>query len=151
MKLRRDISSVPLRTGAETWSTIVELITGSDSIDPSQLTAAASVMATLIAEELHAENPLTLVGTSHRLVIYCSFGADALIQGEDVDALGWNPTAGDWTLHVPCGEDDLGWAGTTLANRAPRIKLHQAGEPPAVIEEAGSTAGSLSVDWGALS
>jgi len=88
VKLRRDIASVPLRTGAETWSTIVELITGSDSIDSSQLTAAASVMATLIAEELHTENPLTLVGASHRLVIYCSFGTDALIQGEDVDAIG---------------------------------------------------------------
>lgn len=151
MKLRRDIASVPLRTGAETWSTIVELITGSDSIDSSQLTAAASVMATLIAEELHTENPLTLVGASHRLVIYCSFGTDALIQGEDVDAIGWNPTAGDWALHVPCGEDDLDWAGATLATRAPRIKLHKLGEPPAVLEEAESTDKALFVDWGALS
>lgn len=151
MKLRRDIASIPLRTGAETWSTIVELVTGSDSIDSSQLTAAASVMATLIAEELHAENPLTLVGTSHRLVVYCSFGAAALIQGEDVDAIGWNPTAGDWTLHVPCGAEDLDWIGATLASRAPRIKLHKAGEPPAVLEEAASTASALSVDWGALS
>lgn len=151
MKLRRDIASVPLRTGGETWSTIVELIVGSDSIDPSQLTAAASIMATLIAEELHDENPLTLVGESHRLVIYCTFGADALIAGTDVDAIGWNPTSGDWTLHVPCEEDDLDWAGATLAKRAPRIKLHKLGEPPAVLDEAESTANSLSVDWGALS
>lgn len=151
MKLRRDIASVPLRTGAETWSTIVELITGSDSIDASQLIAAASVMATLIAEENHAENPLTLVGTSHWLVIYCSFGADALIQGEDVDAINWNPTAGDWTLYVPCGEDDRDWAGATLATRAPRIKLHKLGESPAVLDEAASTDKALFVDWGALS
>ena len=151
MKLRRDIASVPLRTGAETWSTIVDLITGSDSIDSSQLTAAASVMATLIAEELHGENPLTMVGEGHRLVIYCTFGADALIAGTDVDAFGWNPTADDWTLHVPCGDDDLDWAGATLAIRAPRIKLHKLGEPPAVLNEAASTAMSLTVDWGALS
>ena len=149
MKLRRDLASVPLRTGAETWATIVDLITDSDSIAPSQLTAATSVMATLLAEELHAENPLTLVGGSHRVVIYCSFGADALIQGDTVDPLGWNPTAGDWSLHVPCGDEDLDWAAATLATRAPRIKLHKPGETPE--EEVASATKSLSIDWGALS
>jgi len=52
---------------------------------------------------------------------------------------------------VPCGEDDLDWAGATLATRAPRIKLHKLGEPPAVLEEAESTDQALFVDWGALS
>jgi hypothetical protein len=150
VKVRRDIGSVPLRTGGETWSRIVDLITASDSIDVGQLGAAASVMATLLAEEIHDDHPLTVKGKSHRLVIYCAFGGEALSAGEEVDPLTWNPTSEDWTLFVPCSEDDRAWATATLKERAPRIKLHDPDETPAELSEEieKSAAGSLMIDWG---
>ncbi len=87
MKVRRDISSIPLRTAEETWETIVGLVTGEGTIDGDQLKAAASVMVSLITDEAFKDHPLTMTGVSHRLVIYLLHGPDALETGADVDRL----------------------------------------------------------------
>ncbi len=94
MKVRREISSIPLRTAEETWEAIVRLVTGGRTVDGEQLATAASVMASLITDEAFADHPLTIAGVSHRLVILLH-GADAMEAGENVDALAWNPTSGD--------------------------------------------------------
>ena len=150
MKLRRDLASVPLRTGEETWDAIVELITGPGSIDKEQLVAASSIMAMLITDEIHDEEPITLAGGSARVVLYCTFGADALVLGEEIDPLPINPTEDEWQLYVPCSESDIDWASRTLAERAPRIILHKPGARPD--DEAANSAakGDLAVDWGAF-
>ncbi|WP_146163358.1 hypothetical protein [Sphingomonas fennica] len=152
MKLRRDIASVPLRSGEASWAAITGLITGPDTVDGGQLTAAASIMAMLISDEIHSVEPLTLVGGSARVVLYCTFGSDALIMGDEIDPLPMNPTGGEWTLYVPCPESDLAWASETLSARAPRIVLHKPGAMPSGGEEATSaSAKSFDIDWGALS
>lgn len=149
MKRRRDVAATPKRTGAETWTEIVALITKPDSVDKDQLQAASSVMATLLTEEHYADHPLTLKGQGDRLVVYCAYGSEALIL-DDPDPLGWNPTSGDWTLFVPCEEEDLTWAKDTLAKRAPRIRLHRLDETPAELTEATAEAvASFNIDWGA--
>lgn len=51
MKVRRDIAAIPKRSAAETWRVIVDLVTGSGSVDAETLTAAASVLESLIADE----------------------------------------------------------------------------------------------------
>ncbi len=151
MKLRRNIAAVPLRTGSAAWSEVIALIARTDSIDTGQLTAAATVMATLLSEEQYAHHPLTLKGDGHRLVIYFSYGADALTQGDAIAPLDWNPTAKDWTLYVPCDEEDLAWVKESLAKRAPRLKVHGLGETLADLqEEDGSTkAAAFTIDWSA--
>lgn len=153
MKLRRDVAAVPLRTGAETWWTIVDLITKSDSVDSGQLDAAATVMASLLAEEHYADHPLTLKGDGHRLVIYCAYGAEALSQGTEVSPLDWNPTAKGWTLYVPCDPSDLDWVRETLKKRAPRLVVHALDETPAELSEQTSSASTavaaFEIDWGA--
>jgi hypothetical protein len=152
VKLRRDVAAVPLRTGAETWSTIVDLITKSDSVDAAQLSAAASVMASLLSEEHYADHPLTMKGDGHRLVIYCAYGADALSQGTEVAPLDWNPTVKPWTLYVPCDPADLDWVRDTLKTRAPRMVVHALGETPAELSEGSANASSetpFQIDWGA--
>lgn len=150
MKLRREIASVPLRTGQETWQAIVALISNGSSKDRAQLSAAESVMAHLLALEIYADRPLTLKGSGHRLVIYCFYGADAAIAGDSVDPIDWNPTAGDWTLHVPCPAEDIEWVGETLAQRSPRIVLHGLDEQ--IDEELETKAASDSpiLNWDAL-
>lgn len=153
MKLRRDVAAVPLRTGAETWSTIVDLIRKSGSMDADQLDTAASVMASLLAEEHYADYPLTLKGDGHRLVIYCAYGAEALSQGMDVPPLDWNPTAKSWTLYVPCDPADLDWVRETLKKRAPRLVVHAMDETPTELSEQTGTASAakaaFDIDWGA--
>jgi hypothetical protein len=151
VKLRRDIASTPFRSGEATWTVITDLITGPGTVDKEQFAAAASIMAMLISEEIHSEEPLTLVGQSARVVVYCSFGSDAMVMDEAIDPLPMNPTEGDWTLYVPCPESDLAWASRTLGDRAPRIVLHKQGEALSVSQESASTrADSFDVNWGAL-
>ncbi len=149
MKVRRDISSIPLRTAEETWKVIKDLVTGDDSVEPEQFNAAATVMASLIADEAFNDNPLSMTGVSHRLVMYLFHGSDALEAGADVDALAWNPTAGDWRLFVPCPEEDFEWAKKTLSSRAPRFVVITAGESVDTGDEAKNAAKSegLAVNW----
>lgn len=150
MKVRRDISSIPLRTAEKTWEVIRDLITGENSKDAAQLDNAASIMHSLIADELFAEYPLTITG-SHRLVIYLRYRADALEEGEEVDALEWNPTTGDWTMYVPCDDDNFEWVKKTLASRALRLVVHRKNETPWDDNKKTTSAEEkIEINWGVL-
>jgi len=125
MKLRRDIVSVPVRTGDETWSTVIGLIAMAGSDHVEQLESASSVLGALLSEEHYSSRPLTLAGEGQRLVIYFVYGLDAVAADTDVEPLGWNPTAGDWHLYVPCAPEHLNWATKLLSARATRIVVHE--------------------------
>jgi hypothetical protein len=122
MRIRRDISSIPFRTANETWDRIVKLITGAGSIDLAQLQAAAAVVASVIADELMSEVPLLVEGCGPQLRIYCRYGVDASTAGDDLDPINWNPTAGDWTMRVPCDAENLDWVRKALAKCSSRLK-----------------------------
>jgi hypothetical protein len=47
MRARRNIASIPARSAAETWATIVDLVKGVNSADTAQLDGAASIMQSL--------------------------------------------------------------------------------------------------------
>ncbi len=149
MKARRDISSIPLRTAEKTWEVICDLITGTDSKDTAQLDSAASVIHSLIADELFREYPLTMTG-SHRLVIYLRHRADALEEGEAVDSLGWNPTAGDWNMYVPCDDENFEWVKKALASRAPRLVVHRKNETPWDNDKKEASEQKMEINWGVL-
>lgn len=149
MKVRRDVASIPKRSAAETWRVIVDLVTGSGSIEAETLTAAASVMESLIADECPAGVPIVVKGVGARLVIYCLFGEEAIEAGDDVDKLNWNPTAGNWAMMAPAEASDVTWMNNALKDRASRIRIH---DMDAALEddEPASAAQSLKIDWGAL-
>ena len=69
MKVRREIASLPVRSVGETWQAIIKLITGEGSVDADTLTAAASVMESLLADEHPATVPIVVKGNGPRLVI----------------------------------------------------------------------------------
>ena len=118
MRVRRDISSIPLRSASDTWQQIVTLITGNGSKDASHLTAAAGIIASIITDEHPAARAIIVEGVDAQLRIYCRYGMAAIEEGGDVDPLTWNPTAGDWTIHVPCDEENLDWVKKSLASSA---------------------------------
>jgi len=150
MKIRRDVSSIPLRSAEETWDTIIDLVTGAESVDREQLLAARPVVASLTTDELYADHPLTWFGVGSRLVVYLRHGVDAIQEGSDVVGLSWNPTAGDWHLRIPCDATNLPWAREELQEKAPRIELHEPGESEgdsASAVKASSARLSLRIDW----
>ncbi len=131
MKIRRDIGSIPLRSAADTWGTIIAMVRSRDSVDFAQLQAAAPVLQSLITDEIHGGAPFTFAGVGPRLVIYLLFGMSALEVGTRVDDLDWVPTAGDWRLYVPCDAAQLSWAREALAEKAPRVVVHDRETSPA--------------------
>ncbi len=76
-------------------------MTGPDSRDVQQLRNAAGVMGSIITDEHPAASAIMIEGVGPQLRIYCRYGMKAVEEGGAVDSLTWNPTAGDWTMHVP--------------------------------------------------
>ena len=150
MKIRRNIASVPARSARETWCAIVDLVTGPDTVDRSQLDAAASIMESLIADELPASVPIVFKGAGPRVVTYCLYDEDAMAAGLDIDPLNANPTAGDWRATAPCENDDVDWMNRSLKQRAPRIVVHAADDAPAEEDETQEADEDFVIDWGAL-
>jgi hypothetical protein len=128
MRVRRDISSVPFRSATDTWQRLLELVTGKDSKDTQQLIKAAGVMGSIITDEHPGARAILLEGVGPQLRIYCRYGLKAVEEGEKVDALTWNPTAGDWTMHVPCDEENIAWVRQSLAETSPRIRVFDVAE-----------------------
>lgn len=150
MRVRRDISSIPLRSASETWQRIIDLVSGPDSTDLDQLTRAAGVIGSIITDEHPANRAIMLEGVGPQLRIYLRYGMNALEDGAGVDALTWNPTEGDWTMHVPCDEDNIAWVKESLA-ACTRIRVFDVAEADrAEDEEASSTVKAerrIIVDW----
>jgi hypothetical protein len=151
MKIRRDISSIPHRSARDTWKQIIDLITGPGSGDVQQLTDAAGVMASLITDEHPAECAIMLEGVGPQLRIYCRYGIKAVEEGSDVDRLTWNPTKGDWTMHVPCDAENIDWVKASLTKTSPRIKVFDIDEADRADETQAKTVAhggkDLLVDW----
>jgi hypothetical protein len=153
MRIRRDISSIPHRSASETWQRIVDLVTGADSKDVDQLTRAAGVMASIIADEHPAARAIVLEGVGPQLRIYCRYGLKAVEEGSTVDALTWNPTDGDWTMHVPCDDENITWVRASLEKSSPRIKVfdvteeERADDGDRAASAVTKTASSIVIDW----
>lgn len=150
MRVRRDISSIPLRSASDTWQSIIDLVTGTGSKDVEQLKRAAGVMGSIITDEHPASRAIMLEGVGPQLRVYLRYGMKALEEGAKVDSLTWNPTEGEWTMHVPCDEENIDWVKKSLAT-CTRIKVFDVAEADrAEDEEKVSVAKAESrivVDW----
>lgn len=150
MRVRRDVSSIPFRSAGETWQRIIDLVGGPESVDLQQLKNAAGVMGSIITDEHPAARAIMIEGVGPQLRIYCRYGMNAVEEGGTVDALTWNPTAGDWTMHVPCDTENIDWVKASLSESSPRIKVFDVAEANRSEEEENDTAAKRSgiiVDW----
>lgn len=151
MRVRRDVSSIPHRSASETWHRIIDLATGRGSMDVQQLEDAAGVMGSIITDEHPASRAIMIEGVGPQLRIYCRYGMKAVEEGSKVDPLTWNPTAGDWTMHIPCDAENIDWVKESLAKTSPRIKVFDVGETDRADEDrqepAAKSDGNLVVDW----
>lgn len=125
-------------------------MTGPGSKDTDQLKRAAGVMGSIITDEHPAKRAIMLEGVGAQLRIYLRYGMKALEEGAKVDSLTWNPTDGDWTMHVPCDDENIAWVKQSLAG-CPRIKVFDVAEAdraeddePVSLSKADD---SIVVDW----
>ena len=75
---------------------------------------------------------------------------NAVEEGGTVDSLTWNPTAGDWTMHVPCDTENIDWVKVSLLESSPRINVFDVAEADRSEQEENDTAAKRSgiiVDW----
>ena len=151
MRIRRDVSSIPFRSADETWQKIIDLVTGPGSVDLQQLRDARGVLGSIITDEHPAERAIVIEGVGPQLRLYCRYGMSAVEEGAAVDSLTWNPTAGEWKMHVPCDAENIGWVKSSLSVSSPRIKVFDVAEGDWADEEEakGATAKSngIIVDW----
>lgn len=151
MRVRRSISSIPFRSAGETWQVIIDLVTGAGSRDVRQLEDAVGVIGSIITDEHAAEQPIVIEGVGPQLRIYCKYGMKAIEESGGLDSLGWNPTAGDWTMHLPCDKENIGWVRPALAKTSPRIRVYDLAETAHTDEPRESTTEEkrrkLVIDW----
>jgi hypothetical protein len=116
--ITRRIGSVPVRTGTETWHAIVSLIAEPGSEAQTRLNSITGIAAMLIAETYTQEAPVIIIPSSgSRVRVYTVHGDEAEETTGDETALAYWPTSDTgWSISLPCGSDDLGFASARLAS-----------------------------------
>jgi hypothetical protein len=107
-------------------------------------------MASIITDEHPGSAPIIVEGVGAQLRIYCRYAMKAVEEGDSVDSLNWNPTAGEWTMHVPCDADNLAWVSKALAKTSPRIKPFDVADTDRADEQASAASSAkngIVVDW----
>jgi hypothetical protein len=121
---------------------------GPASIDIQQLKDATGVMGSIIADEHPAVRPILFDGVGPQLRIYCRYGMSAIDEGGSVYALTWNPTAGDWSMHIPCDAENVDWVRASLSKASPRMKVFDVNTKDRADEDTDRAgADDLVVDW----
>lgn len=147
--LARRVASTPVRTAAETWAKIVELIAPDpQSVARKELSKVAGVACAAIASEAPRDAPIVVFGDGPRIRTYCVFDEEALTnEGINEDALPKSPTEGAWRMSIPYLAEDVAWAAASLAAASARITARSVDHE--VDEEASDTAApksSLSIN-----
>ncbi|HEY3252167.1 MAG TPA: hypothetical protein VGK25_13745 [Ignavibacteria bacterium] len=123
--VKRIIISNPERTSVETWAKITDIICSQDMEAKSEFDKVSNVTASLLSEEFMKDHPMIMKGGGSQLRVYCLYGEDA-ITGEDAneDQLSWNITEKDWTVFMPCSEEELTWYEKAISNLSDRFKVY---------------------------
>lgn len=146
--LARRIASTPVRTVADTWAKIVEII----APDPGgaarkELTKVAGTVCASIASEAPKEVPIVIWGGGPRIRFYCVFDEDAITNnGVNEDALPKSPAEGDWRMSVPFLAEDVAWSGASLAAASSRVSARSVDDEVADEEPDAKAAAPLSIN-----
>lgn len=152
MARHRDIAASPVRTAAETWTVVRELIADtldrSDVIDGDQvrrvLDAAAPAGVALIAAGYTGTADVTVVAPPLRLTIRTVAGTDAFKAeaDENLNPVPGAATATEWIVHLPKP------AGlSSLIDEAVDTSTHLSAEPPPMeVATASSASASPTID-----
>lgn len=119
----RTFRSSPHRNAAETWNSIIALLTrGRNEKAEGELKAVSGIAASIIADLAPKDAPIVVTCDGPRTRIYCVYDEDALTEDNaNENSLGFDPLEGDWAISFPCNEDDLTWVQNALKKHSERI------------------------------
>lgn len=126
---RRTICSSPKRDTLTSWSVIVDLLASTNTDARPELESVAGIASSIIAEKACENSPIIVSCEGPQTRIYCIYDDDA-IDGSDAneDSLGFDPLKGDWSISLPCTEDDLSWVQSALKAKSNRITARDMSE-----------------------
>ena len=137
--MARRVASTPVRSAAQTWAKIMELL----APDPSSaarkdLAAAAGVACSSISSEATKDSPIVVWGGGPRVRVYCAFDEDAITRDDvNEDSLPTSPVEGDWKMSIPCLPEDVAWSRELLAAISYRITARSV-DDDVVVDKAGA-------------
>lgn len=134
----RTFRSSPYRNAAETWNAIVELLTqGKASEARTELLAVAGISSSIIADQAPKGAPIVVICDGPRTRIYCVYDDAAIDEAEaNESTLGFDPLKGDWSISLPCKDDDLSWVQGALKTLSTRITARDIATGLMVTDEA---------------
>lgn len=129
--IARRIVAEPVRSASETWKAIVDLLAPeADNQGRVELMAILGVASSIIAVEAVKDAPIVVFGSGSRVRVYCLYGEDAIV-GEDANEsqLPATPINGDWSMSLPCPENELEWIQAALKKHSTRISAREMSSP----------------------
>ena len=149
--IARRFTASPDRISSETWTAITKLICGDDKTASAEFGKVAGIAASLINDGAFADNPLVMINKGPRLKIYCLYGEDAITgEARNESELTWRPTAGDWTVSLPCLSDDFAMIERAMKGTSARFNIYDISKGLGEADEQKTAATSGSVDWAAF-
>jgi hypothetical protein len=146
--ITRKFSACPVRTAANAWNTIVDVIASASANARSELLKIEGIAASIISDATPEKNPIIVIGSGPRLRIYCLYEQGST-EDKNESALNWNPFEGDWEIHLPADKEELSWVRKALSGKGTRFKVYEAGTTPALEDEdksAGQQSRELTID-----
>lgn len=119
----RRVASTPVRTTAQTWDKIMEILAPDPrSATRSELIKATGVACASISSEATKDAAIVVWGGGPRVRVYCVFDEDAITgDGVNEDAISKSPTEDDWRMSIPCPPEDVKWSQAKLSAVSSRI------------------------------
>ena len=98
------------------------LTQGKPGAKRDELLSVSGVASSILTEMAAKDSAIVVECKGPRTRIYCLYDEDA-IDGSDAkeDALGFDPLEGEWSISLPCPQDDLAWVERSLKAKSTRI------------------------------
>ncbi len=120
----RRVIAEPMRSASATWEVIVNLLTSEANNEArKELLAVGGIASSLVAAEAMKDAPIVAYGSGPRVRIYCLYGEDAIVgEAANESQLTASPVSNEnWSVSLPCPEDDLEWVTSALKKRSARV------------------------------
>jgi hypothetical protein len=145
--LARTVRATPYRAADEAWDVIVGLLAPNAGAAHDELMRVAGIATSLIASGAPKNDKMVVWGCGPRVRINCIYDEDA-ITGDNANEqkLAKSPTDGDWSMSLPCPEEDLTWVKAALVKKSKRVTARKLGEKLDTDADEGESATSAIID-----
>jgi len=147
----RRIISAPVRSASETWACVTNLLAPKEGEARRELSRIEGIGCSLISSEAPTDDAIVIWGNNPRVRVYCLFGENAITGDDKAEmALATCPTDGEWSMSLPCPEEDLNWVQKELTNISKRITARRLGDAVPDEEQKPESEAAKLVDEGAF-